>query len=144
MVKPAFKSATAEYEHMARAVAKGACKYYPGVSYESLFAYYAHAVGMPTANFFRRMAFGPYINYLYLRLVFCFLCWIPGVISIFSGITKFSIGLVVDRSSYWWPASWSPPQVEGLNKFWSLPTPKKGNMKSSAKFDPLSLKFSNK
>ncbi len=132
MIKPAFKSATAEYEHMARAVAKGACKYYPGVSYESLFAYYAYAVGMPASNFIRRMAFGPYINYLYLRLVFCILCWIPGVITIFSGITKFCIGLVVDRSKHCWPASWKPPQVEGLDKFWSLPPPEKVNRKTSS------------
>lgn len=103
-----------------RALSKGISKYYPGVSYESLFAYYAHAVGMPATNFIRLMTWGQYINYLYLRLVFCVLCWIPGVMALFNAITKLSMGLVVDRSNYWWPTKWNPPQVEGLTKFWSV------------------------
>lgn len=125
MIKPGFRHATAEYEHMARAVAKGACQYYPGVSFESLFAYYAKTVQLPTSHFVRQMSYGQYFNFLYLRMVFCILCWIPGVMALFSAITRFCISLVVDRPNRWWPASWKPPQVEGLDKFWTLPPPGK-------------------
>ena len=122
MIKPALKDATTEFEHMARAVAKGACLYYPGVSFESLFAYYANTVGLPMDNFISHMSYRQWFHYLYMRLVFGFLSWIPGVIRIFSGITLFSIGLVVARASTagWWPKGWNPPQVGGLEVFWTL------------------------
>ncbi|KZS17092.1 uncharacterized protein LOC116922918 [Daphnia magna] len=132
MIKPAFKDASAEFEHMARAVAKGATLYYPGVSFESLFAYYANVVGLPAANFIHHMSYSQWFYYLYLRLVFSVLCWIPGVIRVFSGMTQFSIGLVVARSSTagWWPKSWKPPQVGGLDVFWTL-KPKAEGLKNS-------------
>lgn len=134
MTKPALKEATPEFEHMAKAVAKGACKYYPGVSFESLFAYYADAVGLPITNFFRSMSFQQWFYYLYLRFVFGTLCWIPGVIYVFSALTRFAIGLVVARSSTanWWPTHWKPPQVSGMDVFWTLETPVKPKVKNEA------------
>jgi len=129
MIKPALKDASAEFEHMARAVAKGACLYYPGVSFESLFAYYANVVGLPNNNFIHHMPLFQWFYFLYLRLVFSVLCWIPGVIRLFSAMTLFAIGLVVARSdtASWWPKSWKPPQVGGLDVFW--------NIKSKAKLE---------
>ena len=122
MIKPSLKIASEDFEHMARAVAKGACLYYPGVSFESLFAYYANTVGLPMDNFISHMSYPQWFHYLYMRLVFAWLSWIPGVLRIFSGITLFSIGLVVARASTadWWPKRWSPPQVGGLDVFWTM------------------------
>lgn len=132
MIKPAFKEASAEFEHMARAVAKGASLYYPGVSFESLFAYYANVVGLPSNNFIHHMPFFQWLYFLYLRLVFSVLCWIPGVMRLFSSLTLFAIGLVVARSDTvsWWPKNWKPPQVGGLDLFWTL-IPKAKKIKSS-------------
>ena len=131
MIKPAFKDASPEFEHMARAVAKGASLYYPGVSFESLFAYYANVVELPSNNFIRHMPLFQWLYFLYLRLVFSVLCWIPGVIRLFSALTLFAIGLVVARSdtANWWPKSWKPPQVGGLDVFWTL-KPKTKDIKS--------------
>ena len=36
MVKPLFRNASIEFEHMGKAVAMGTRKYYPGLSFESL------------------------------------------------------------------------------------------------------------
>lgn len=120
MIKPALKDASSEFEHMARAVAKGAKMYYPGVSFESLFAYYAHIVGLPMENFVRHMSYSQWFHYLYMRFVFSVLCWIPGVIKIFNAMTLFGISLVVAPAGIWWPNSWKPPQVKGLEVFWTL------------------------
>lgn len=127
MIKPALKNASIEFEHMARAVAKGASKYYPGVSFESLFAYYAHTVGLPMENFVRHLSYSQWFHYLYMRFAFSILCWIPGVIKFFNAMTHFGISLVVAPSTVkiWWPNSWKPPQVKGLEVFWTVkPKPK--------------------
>ena len=83
-------------------------------------ALYAYAVDLPAENFLRAMSYGQYFYYLYLRLVFSILCWIPGVMFCFSALTKFLIGLVVDRANSWWPVKWGPPTVDGLDTYWNL------------------------
>ena len=123
MLKPGLKEASLEFEHMARAVAKGATIYYPGVSFESLFAYYAYAVGLPMDNFVKHMSYPKWFNYLYFRLMFSLLCWIPGVISCLNAMTQFALGLVVtplSTSPSWWPNKWKPPHIGGLDVFWNL------------------------
>lgn len=122
MIKPALKEASVEFEHMAKAVAKGATFYYPGVSFESLFAYYAQTVGLPMDTFISQMSYSQWFHFWYMRIVFTILCWIPGVIKCLNTMTLFAISLVVAPSSVggWWPNSWKPPQVKGLEVFWTL------------------------
>ena len=38
----------------------------------------------------------------------------------FSALTRFLIGLVVDRANSWYPQTWNPPTVEGLDTYWNL------------------------
>lgn len=122
MVKPMFKTSSDEFEHMGRAVAYGARMYYPGISFEALIAFYAHVVEFPINNYCKQMTYGQWFYYLYLRLVFGVLCWIPGFLQSLSALARFSIGLVVARSDTadWWPKQWSPPQIGGVDVFWSL------------------------
>lgn len=107
---------------MGRAVAYGASMYYPGATFEGLIAFYAHVVGLPIKHFVQQMTYGQWLYFLYLRLVFGILCWIPGFLRCISTLAQFSIGLVVSRSDTagWWPKQWAPQQVGGMDAFWSL------------------------
>ena len=123
ITKPAFKTLSAEYEHMARAVSEGARYYQPGVTYESLFAYNAFAIDLKADHVRRQMTYSQRFHYIYLRFVFGVLCWIPGVMRFFNILFKFCITLVVNPPS-WWPSSWRPARVQGLAQFWSSPARK--------------------
>ena len=78
MIKPAFKTLSVEYEHMARAVATGARYYHPGMSYKSLFVFNANVIGVEVSNTYSQLSYAQWFHYLFLHFVFNFFCWIPG------------------------------------------------------------------
>ena len=117
VAKPSIKHVSIEYEHMGRAIAQGARSYHPGMTFESLFVYLAYVMELSVPNIRRSLSWAQLFHYLYLRLVFCWLCYIPGVIRLFNCLIRFSIRLMVARPR-WWPMHWNPPVVEGLAQYW--------------------------
>ena len=119
LVKPSFKHVSIEYEHMGRAIIQGAKCYQPGMTFESIFVYGASAMDLQVPTIRRKMLWVQRFHYLFLKLVLCWLCWVPGINQFCNFLVRFAITLIVARPK-WWPARWNPPRIDGLLQYWQL------------------------
>jgi len=122
IVLPGFKSSvSAQYEHMARAVALGARGFMRNSTFESQLLYAAWVVDLAMPNVERSVAAAD-------RRAFRFRVWFFSVAANWLGanrVLNFFVDLAVRLClcpPKYWPFKYRPPLVPGLGHLWLSPT----------------------